>query len=325
MVLPLAALIASLVRWVVQGSGNAYTAVHKRFLIHDPDLGGLRESAQHPIWLGLEVCAIIAAITVGLAIGAWVIRRREHKRGRPATLLRIASWLVALVPLAVPVIAFTSGGRPAGALDTRPAVTSTVTPSGSATEGLTGAVSAPAGRYEVLAHAGTSISAQLSAGGEKFDAVFKDDITGKLEADPRDLTRPLTAEISVAAASVDTGIGERSKHAREGYLDAARFPRITFKLDQIGFARQDGPDQVAFRANGTVGLIGKTHAVAITGSLRQPDRAALARLALTGDILLVQADFSIVIKETALAPDAGDFDGDRIPIHVSLVLRHTSH
>jgi len=43
-----------------------------------------------------------------------------------------------------------------------------------------------------------------------------------------------------------------------------------------------------------------------------------------GDVLLVQADFSIVVKETALAKDAGDFDGDRIPIHVSLVMRHTS-
>jgi polyisoprenoid-binding protein YceI len=323
-VLPLAALIASLVRWVLQGSGNAYTAVHKRFLVDDPDLGGLRESAQHPIWLGLEVCAVIAAITVGLAIAAAVIRRRERKRERRSTLLRIASWLVALVPLAVPVAAFTSGGRPAGALDTRPAITSTLAPAGSATEGLTGSLDAPAGRYDVLAHDGTSISAQLSAGGEKFDAVFKDDITGNLVGDPRDLTRPLTAQMSVAAASVDTGIGERSKHAREGYLQADKFPRVTFKLDQLALARPDGPGQLAFRAKGTVGLIGKTHPVELAGTLRRPDKAALTRLGLTGDILLVQADFSIVIKETALAPDAGDFDGDRIPIHVSLVLRHTS-
>jgi hypothetical protein len=32
----------------------------------------------------------------------------------------------------------------------------------------------------------------------------------------------------------------------------------------------------------------------------------------------------LVIKETALAKDAGDFDGDQIPIQVSLVMRHTS-
>ena len=51
--------------------------------------------------------------------------------------------------------------------------------------------------------------------------------------------------------------------------------------------------------------------------------AALARLGLTGDVLLVQADLALAIHETALAPDAGDFDGDRLPIHVALVLRRT--
>jgi hypothetical protein len=44
---------------------------------------------------------------------------------------------------------------------------------------------------------------------------------------------------------------------------------------------------------------------------------------LTGDVLLVQADFSITIRETALAPKSNDLDGERIPVHVSLVLRHT--
>ena len=43
-----------------------------------------------------------------------------------------------------------------------------------------------------------------------------------------------------------------------------------------------------------------------------------------GGVLLVQAAFSVVIKETVLASDASDFDGDRIPIQVSLVMRHTS-
>jgi len=81
---------------------------------------------------------------------------------------------------------------------------------------------------------------------------------------------------------------------------------------------------VAFRAHGTLGLIGKSHSIEVTGTLKKPDAAALTRLGLSGEILLVQADFEIAIKETALAGDAGDFDSDRIPIHVSLVMRHTS-
>ena len=89
-------------------------------------------------------------------------------------------------------------------------------------------------------------------------------------------------------------------------------------------AKPNGSGALAFRAHGTLGLIGKTHSIEVTGTLKKPDAAALTRLGLSGEILLVQADFELAIKETALAGDAGDFDGDRIPIHVSLVMRHTS-
>lgn len=69
--------------------------------------------------------------------------------------------------------------------------------------------------------------------------------------------------------------------------------------------------------------MGRSHRVDVTGTLAKPDAAALARLGLAGDVLLVQADLALAIHETALAPDAGDFDGDRLPVHVSLVLRRS--
>jgi len=315
---PIAALIAALVRWQVQGSRNVYTALEKRFYIPDPDLGW-RVSAEHPIWLGLEVCAIIAAIAGGLVAVGWIIRRREAKRGQRATLLRAASWIVAGVPLAVPILAFASGPGPANAIGTLPAATIK-----GIEAGITGIIDAPAGRYEVVEHAGTAITAHLSAGHEDFDARFGGGIRGAWQGDPHDLTRPVTTEVSVLAASVDTGIDDRSKHAREAYLLADKHPKISVTIDRLIAATQAGANTVGFRAGGTLALIGKTHAVEITGTLKKPDAAALARLGLSGEILFVQADFAVVIKETALASDAGTFDGDRIPIHVSLVLRHTS-
>ena len=312
-VLPVVALVASLVRWYVQGSRNLYTAVEKRFYVPDPDLGW-RVSAQHPIWLGLDTCAVIAAVAIAVAIGGVVIRRR----GR-APVLRAIAWIVAVVPLAVPALAFASGPGPLHGRDTLPPRAAVLVENG-----IDGSLAAPAGRYVVVSHEGTSITAHLSAGGEAFDARFAGDLAGAWEGDPRDLTRPMHAEISVAAASVDTGVGERSKHAREGYLHAQQFPRITVAIDHLAAVRSDAPGALAFRAPGTVQLIGKTHAVEITGTVRKPDAAALARLGLTGDVMLVDADLALVIRETALASDAGDFDGDRIPIHVSLVLRHTA-
>ncbi|MDB4962431.1 MAG: YceI family protein [Myxococcales bacterium] len=314
--LPLAALIASLVRWLIQGSGNLYTALDKRFYIPDPDLGW-RVSSQHPIWLGLEVCAIIAATAIGLLIGGWVIRKLEARRGRRMTVLRVASWIVAVVPLAVPIAAFASGAGPIGGRDVLPAAQAVALETG-----ISGALDAPAGSYTVVPHTGTAITARVSAGGEEFDARFIGDIKGTWDANPRDLAKPTRAEVSVATASVDTGIGERSKHAREGYLLAGTYPRLIFTLAELVAARQDTPNVIAFRARGTLALIGKVHPVEVTGTLSKPDAAGLARLGLSGDILLVNGSFSIPIRDTALAPDAGDFDGDRIPVFVSLVLRH---
>ena len=322
-VLPLAALIAALVRWQLQGSQNLSTALHKRFFIPDPDLGW-QVSAQHPVWLGLEACAVIAAIAAGLAIAGWWIARREARLGRRATGLRRAAWLVGVLPLAIPIAAFASGGAPHGALDTLPASTIRGIESG-----IVGIIDAPAGRYEVVAHSGTSITAHLSAGHETFDARFgtTGTIRGSWQGDPHDLSQPIAGQISVDAASVDTGIDLRSSHARDEYLKAGSFPQISVAIDRVLAASQAGANSIGFRAHGTLGLIGKTHEVEITGTMKKPDAAALTRLGLngvTGDVLLVQADLAVMIKDTALAADAKDFDGDRIPIHVSLVMRHTS-
>jgi len=325
-VLPIIALIAAAVRWVAQGSGTVWTTLSQRFYVPDPDLG-VKISAQHPIWLGLTTIAAIAAVAVGLAIAGWIIRRVEARRQQPLRGLRAAAWIVGALPLIVPIAAFASGGRPVGGLDTPPlnqppsaAAVAAASPAG---DGQTATIDAPAGRYEVVEHEGTSITAHMAAGGDAFDARFSKGIHGSWQGDPRDLGKPTSAEISADAAGVDAGLDLRSKHAREEYLYVDKFPRITVAIDRLITASQAGPNNVGFRAHATLGLIGKTHSVEITGTLRKPDATALARLGLSGEILLVKADFSVVIKDTALAADAKDFDADKIPIQVSLVLRHT--
>lgn len=318
-VLPLAALIAAIVRWWLQGSGNVYTALDKRLYVPDPDLGW-RIADHHPIWLGLEICAVIAAVAVGIAIAGWFVRRIRTTRPGVAKGLLVAAWGVGALTLVVPIAAFASGGGIEGARDTLP--DSPAQRAGQVAEGISGSLELPGGRYEVVAHPGSSITARVTAGGEAFDARFSSDILGTFVGNPGDLRTPVTGEASVAAAAVDTGVTPRSNSARDDYLQAAKHPRITFVIDKLLAARAEAPSRVAYRATGRLELIGNTHAVEVTGTLSKPDEAALARLGLDGAILLVQAEFAIIIKDTALAPDAGDFDGDRIPIHVSLVLRH---
>ncbi len=311
------ALSASLVRWYVQGSGNLYTALSKRFYVPDPDLGW-RVSAEHPLWLGLDACAVIVALALVVVAVALITRRLERASERRLRRLRVVSWTVASLSLAVPAAAFASGAGPLRARDTLPAGTAV-----RIEDGVAGSLDAPPGRYVVLAHPGTAVTARLSAGGETFDARFAE-ITGSWRGTPRDLRRPMHGDIAVAAASVDTGVGKRTRHARDGYLHAGDYPRISVTFDRLAAVRADGALTIAFRAAGTVSLLGRTAPVEITGTAEKLDSAALARLAVTGDVLLVQADFTLPIRDTALAPDAGDFDNPLIPIHVSLVLRHAS-
>jgi hypothetical protein len=316
-VLPLAALVASLVRWLVQGSGNLYTALNKRFYVPDP-VTEWRVSTQTPIWLGLEICAIIAVTAIGLAIGAFIIKRRERRLEQQSTILRAASWVVAVIPLAVPVAAFASGPGPARGVDLLPPAVAVNVESG-----IAGGLALSAGTYEVVHGQGSTVVGKLSAGGEAFDAVFNGDLRGTWRGNPAALDQPMTLEISVATASVDTGIAERSKHARESYLLADKFPRLTFRLERIIAARPVSAEQIAFRAAGTVEFIGRTHTVEVTGTAKRLDAAEQAHLGTRGEVMRIAAQFSLVIAETALAPDKGDFDGDRIPVQVSLVLRHT--
>lgn len=315
---PAVALVAGLIRWALQGSGNVYTATSHRAYVPDPDLGW-RLVEDGPPWLGLEILGVILGVTCGVVAGAWLIRRLE-KSGGARRVLRSLLWVVAVVPLAVPAWAFAGGFGPDGARDALPQGGS----DGPTGAEITGGLDAPAGRWEVFPHTGSAITARVTAGGESFDARFARGITGHWTGDPRDLRAPMSAAIEVPTASIDTGIALRTADARDEFLQASRFPSLSFRLDRLAAAEPRDGGRLVFRAEGTVGLIGGEQIVAVTGSLRVLDDAARARLGLPAGApaMLAEADLRIRISQSALAADAGDFDGDEIPVHVSLVLLH---
>ncbi|MEO8555013.1 MAG: YceI family protein, partial [Kofleriaceae bacterium] len=253
---------------------------------------------------------------LALVAAAFAIRAGERRRATPARSARVIAWIVAVAVLGVAIVSFASGGRPPGARDVLPATAAVLVDTGFA-----GSLDAHAGTYTVVAHAGTAITAHLKAGGETFDARFDHDITGEWQGDPHDPSQPMHARVRAAAAAVDTGVRARTKHAREKYLRTDEYPALELSIDRVLATRSDRPDVLAFRAAATVHLMDRSHPVEVAGTLERPDAAARARLGLAGDVLVVQADFALPIAATALAPKAGDFDGDRIPIHASLVLR----
>ncbi len=314
---PLVAVAAALARWLAQGADNVYTDADKQLYVPDPDLGW-RLLEDGPVWLGLDAVAVCAAVFGAVVVGAVLVARKERRSGARSR-LRVPLAGVGAVALVVPLWAFASGLGPAGARTALPARGFASAPSG-AVDGALPDVSA--GAYLVVEHDGTRITARVTAGGETFEARFSGGARGALRIDPRNFAQPVSADIAVDAASVDTGIELRSKHAREE-LRVDEFGEVRFALGAITGVAQDGPRAVAFTARGTIELMGRSHDVDVTGVLRAPDAAGRERLGVPDDdVLIVQARTSISIEASAIDND-GTFEADELPIDVSLVLVKT--
>jgi polyisoprenoid-binding protein YceI len=319
LLLPAVAVLAAFGRWLLQERGNLYTDASTTYYVPDPDLDW-RVVENGPVSIGMDAIAVLFCFGVALFVALLLLRRWERRRGVRLPIPAAAGWIVAALPLLVPAWAFASGSFPQGAVYSPPA--GVVNAPDSISGGVPGL---PPGTYRVVPHAGTSLRARLSAGGEKFDARFASDIEGSWRGAPADLRQPMSADLSVGVAAVDTGIELRSKHAREDYLQAAKFPRIRFRLGRLVGAGPAGPNEsgVAYRADGVVELMGRSHPVAVTGTLRPLDDAARQRqgFAAGEPVFRATAQFELAINQTALAPDASDFDGNVIPIEVNLLLR----
>ena len=318
MSLPILALVAGLLRWLLQGSGNLFTATSRRYYLPD-ELLGWRVVNDGPVWLGLEVLAIVAAVAVGVALAAWWLHRRERRGKSVGTPVRFGLWAVAALPLAVPIGAFASGMSPADARDRLPiaeGVALDVAPAG-----ISGRLAgAPSGRYRVIQGDGSAITARLKAGGESFDARFASGMAGTVTIDTDHLERGVAASVRVDASSVDTGVVLRSSSARD-YLQVKTFPELAFTLSELLAARQgDGPDRVEFWARGSIRIMGQKTPVTARGQARVLDAAGRARFGLSRPGLLITADVTIALTDTPLAGDAGDFDDTTVPINASLLL-----
>lgn len=316
--LPALALAAGLGRWLLQGSGNLYTAWTRRYYLPD-ELLGWRVVHDGPVWLGLEVLAVVAATAVGVGLAAWWLRRRERRGKAVGTRLLAGLWLVAALPLAMPIWAFASGTSPSEARDRLP-ITEGVALEAAPT-GVSGRLAgAPSGRYRVVAGEGSAITARLKAGGESFDARFAGGIEGALTIDTASVQRGIAASVRVDAASVDTGVTGRSKSARD-YLKVTDFPTLGFTLDELLAARQGKTaDAVEFWARGTIDMMGQKIPITVRGRARALDAGGRSRFQLNGPGLLITGDFSIALPDTPLAGDAGDFDTNDVPINATLVL-----
>jgi polyisoprenoid-binding protein YceI len=59
------------------------------------------------------------------------------------------------------------------------------------------------------------------------------DVKAQIDLDDKDLTKS-SVMLTIAAASIDTGVADRDKHLKSpDFFDAAKFPNLTFKSSKI--------------------------------------------------------------------------------------------
>mgnify|MGYP003631829321 FL=1 len=315
------ALIAALAtglavgRWLWQGTGNVYSKLDLNVYLPDSDLGW-RRTEEGFTWIGLDLVAVLVALTIGVFLSIRFLGERRHL---------VAKWLVrasrvfAVIAPLLPLYFFLGGAPPSGAKDSLPN-TVIEAPTNGILASLPGL---PAGRYEVVPHADAAVTAKLKAGGEVFDARFAGGLAGYWEATPSDLSQAMKAEVSVLSEAIETGIDLRNEHALAD-LKPSEFPRIAFHLGNV-VSTEKADAAVAFAAAGEVHLGGKVHGAEVLGTLRAVDAALREKLQLPPGIhVLLQASLSINIKETIIGND-GTFDVDDVPIAVTLILKHSEN
>lgn len=307
-----AATLLATTRWALQGSWNVYTDMSRGAYVPDEALG-FRWVEDGPVWLGLDAIGILAGLTAFVAFAAWVKSRRSVTTGAFFT---YKLWIVSAATLAVPVVAFASGTLPEGARE-RLETQRVQAPAEGVRDSLEGL---PAGRYIVSTdHEATELVATVSAAGESFETRFGD-VGGSFRGDPGDLGQALQAEISASAASVDTGVELRSKHATE-YLQAQAHPRMTLAITSLEGTERSEDGTVTFGSTGTLSFIGDELPVQLTGTFEALDEDARQRLGIAAEhAMIIRAGFALTIADTKLAEHAGDFSAETIPIRTVLVL-----
>ena len=308
--LPFVAGMGILTRWFLQGSYNLYTSINKRLYIKDPDLGW--RVVEGPVWLGLDSLLITAASAIVVLVGAWWARKILSSKYRP--LLRVLLWVAAILPVGIPAWAFVTGLGPSNAVDALPQQSNSIVPIG-----VDGSLpNLPAGRYDVVDHPQVNITAQLTAGGEVFEARFSG-ASGYWQGNPGSLTEPIEANILFESASVDTGIRLRSKHAREE-LKVHEYPQISFALTRILGVAQREQNAIGFVADGVVHLMGGKHRAKVSGVVRRVTQQTRARFTELADrpAFIVNANFLILIDQTAIGND-GTFSSNKVPIQATVI------
>jgi polyisoprenoid-binding protein YceI len=140
------------------------------------------------------------------------------------------------------------------------------------------------------------------------------EVSGTIEADEANPDRS-RVEVTLKAASLDTGTGQRDDHLRSAdFLDVANYPEVTFRSTRVEGAYQKEGDR--FKVYGDLTIRGTTREVVLDATYegRGKDPWGGERVSFSADTRIDRRDFGLTWNQALEA--GGVLVSNEIRIHV---------
>jgi polyisoprenoid-binding protein YceI len=126
-------------------------------------------------------------------------------------------------------------------------------------------------------------------------------IMGKMQVNPKDITKNMMVKFELDLASMKTGIGLRDEHMRDNFLETAKYPKAVLTVEKLTNVSQKAlMDQkpITVDAVGTLELHGVLKPVTIKNvkvTYFKESNATKAKM--PGDLLHIEGGFSIKLPD----------------------------
>ena len=129
-------------------------------------------------------------------------------------------------------------------------------------------------------------------------------LSGLISLDPSNVAKTIKATITVDVVSMKTGINMRDDHMKgEAWLNAEKYPTITFALRELKKIKQKKPNIIEGIAVGDFMLHGTTLPIEIPVSLTYLVESEQTKKRASGDLLGIRANGKILLSKYGISSD----------------------
>lgn len=129
-------------------------------------------------------------------------------------------------------------------------------------------------------------------------------VTGSFTIDPKNIAG-IRGTISTQVKTMKTGNETRDSHLQNAaWLNAAKFPTITFKIESVSDVKANGNKATA-KVTGDFTMHGVTKKMTIPFEVTYMPESAATKKRAPGDLVMIKADFTVGLKDYNVAGAQG--------------------